>query len=219
VKGTGNPDLDPVVRLFLSINPPPEVIAQLVTKQSSLRSRLFDRFGDELAIRWTKPSQFHITLIFLGNLFSRQTDRIRDEIRSTIAANRTLPTMELSGLGCFPRIRSPRVLWIGVKQNWQLEKLQTALMERLTPHLALSDRDLFSPHITLGRIKAKGVPRDFAEFITELSRSQSNPIASWTAKSVSLMQSMNGSDGVEYSSIAEFVPALSAGSAHGNGCD
>lgn len=201
----GNPDLGPVVRLFLSISPPPETIAQLVTEQSSLRSRLFDRFGDELAIRWTKPSQFHITFIFLGNLFLHQTDRIRDEVKTTIAANRTLPTMELSGLGCFPRIRSPRVLWIGVRQNSQLEKLQTALMERLTPHLALDDRDLFSPHITLGRIKAKGVPRDFAEFITELSRSQSSPVASWTAKSVSLMQSVNGADGVEYSSIAEFV--------------
>ena len=205
MKAAGNPGLGPVVRLFLSINPPPEVIAQLVTEQSSLRSRLFDRFGDGLAIRWTKPSQFHITLIFLGNLFLHQTDRIRDEIKTTIAANRTPPTMELSGLGCFPRIRSPRVLWIEAKQNSQLEKLQTALMERLTPRLALSDRDLFSPHITLGRIKAKGVPRDFAEFITELSRSQSNPIASWTAKSVSLMQSVDGADGVEYSSIAEFV--------------
>jgi 2'-5' RNA ligase len=203
VKAAGNPDLGPVVRLFLSINPPPKVIAQLVAEQSSLRSRLFDRFGDELAIRWTKPSQFHITLIFLGNLFLHQTDRIRNEIK-TIAASQTFPTMELCGLGCFPRIRSPRVLWIGVKQNSQLEEFQTALMERLTPHLALDDRDLFSPHITLARIKAKRAPRDLAEFITELSRSQSNPIASWTAKSVSLMQSVNGADGVEYSSVAEF---------------
>src|SRR5215472_5898110 len=89
VKAAGNPDLGPVVRLFLSVNPPPEVIARLVTEQSSLRSRLFDRFGDELAVRWTKPSQFHITLIFLGNQFLHQTDRIRDEIKTTIAASQT----------------------------------------------------------------------------------------------------------------------------------
>ena len=91
------------------------------------------------------------------------------------------------------------------RRRSQLEKLQTALLERLTPHPALNDGDLFSPHITLARTKGKSAPRDFAEFIAELLRMEWEPIASWTAKSVSLMQSVNGADEVEYSCIAEFT--------------
>jgi 2'-5' RNA ligase len=204
MKPAPNPGLGSVVRLFVSINPPPDAIAKLIDEQSLLRSLLFDRFGDELAIRWTKPTQFHVTLIFLGNVFSKQTDRIRDEIRLALEPTLTAPTLELSGVGCFPRIRSPRVLWIGVKQNPLLEKLQTELFARLAPQFGLNDRDLFSPHITLARIKGREAPRDFPEFLSQLSTAQSAPTASWTAKSMSLMQSVNGSKGVEYSCIAEF---------------
>jgi len=59
--------------------------------------------------------------------------------------------------------------------------------------------------ITLARIKAKRALRDIAEFIAELSSSQSEPIASLTPKSVCLMQTVTGSNGAQYSSIAEFA--------------
>jgi 2'-5' RNA ligase len=91
-----------------------------------------------------------------------------------------------------------------VKQNSDLETLQRDLIKPLAPMFGLTDRDLFSPHITLARIKQKQVPSGFTEFLAQVSSEQSNPIASWTPTAVSLMRSVNGPDGLEYSCIAEF---------------
>jgi 2'-5' RNA ligase len=54
------------VRLFFSINPPPDVIHHLSAIQSEVRKVLETGFDPQRAVRWIRPTQFHLTILFLG---------------------------------------------------------------------------------------------------------------------------------------------------------
>src|ERR1700741_1381940 len=56
------------VRLFYSLNPPPDVIQRLSTIQSEVRKVLETGFDPQRAVRWIRPTQFHLTILFLGNV-------------------------------------------------------------------------------------------------------------------------------------------------------
>jgi len=75
-----------ILRLFISLNPSPEIVSRLRDQQTFLRERLDERYGLELSVRWTKPAQFHLTLLFLGNLFWQQLEWIQRQIAETVAA-------------------------------------------------------------------------------------------------------------------------------------
>jgi 2'-5' RNA ligase len=194
-----------ILRLFISLNPPPEIISRLRDQQTFLRERLDERYGPELSVRWTKPAQFHLTLLFLGNLFWQQLEWIREQIAETVAAANALPTLQLSGFGCFPVFKSPRILWIGVEPQAQLHTLQTDLLARLSLHLALDSRDTSYPHITLGRIVAGHRLGGFSELLRHSAGAGAPPSVPWKTTSVSLMQSIPGPHGVEYTCLVEFV--------------
>jgi len=194
-----------ILRLFISLNPPPEIVSRLRDQQTFLRERLDERYGLDLSVRWTKPAQFHLTLLFLGNLFWQQVEWIRQQIAETVAAAKTLPTLQLSGFGCFPVFQSPRILWIGVVPDARLHTLQTDLLTRFSGHLALDSRDTSYPHITLARITAGHRLGGFSELLRHSAGPGAPPSVPWKTTSVSLMQSIPGAHGVEYSCLAEFV--------------
>jgi len=196
-----------ILRLFISLNPPPEIVFRLRDQQTFLRKRLDERYGLDLAVRWTKPAQFHLTLLFLGNLFWQQVEWTQQQIAETVAAAKTLPTLQLSGFGCFPVFQSPRILWIGVEPDARLHTLQTDLLTRFSRHLALDNRDTSYPHITLGRITAGHRLRGCSELLRRSTGAL--PSVPWKTMSVSLMQSVPGAHGVEYSCLAEFVEPAS----------
>ncbi len=193
-----------ILRLFISLNPPPEIISSLRDQQTSLRARLAEEYGPELPVRWTKPAQFHLTLLFLGNLNSQQVEWIEKEIAETVSIAKALPILKLSGFGCFPVFQSPRILWIGVQPDAQFHKLQADLLTRFSSHLALGSRDTSYPHITLGRIAGKHRFGGISELFRHAPGTGALPLIAWKTTAVSLMQSIRGAQGVEYSCLAEF---------------
>ena len=162
-----------VLRLFVSLNPTPEIVSRLRDQQTFLRQRLNENYGAELSVRWTKPTQFHLTLLFLGNLFWQQLEWIREQIAETVAAANTLPTLQLSGFGCFPVFKSPRILWIGVEPQAQLHTLQTDLLTRLSHH-PWANRRRASARRLFGTPKAFGWHRCTAERSVEDNVGQSD---------------------------------------------
>lgn len=115
-------------------------------------------------IRWIKPDNLHITLAFLGDI---PTDGISDvkKILTEIAQNHMPFYIELSGLGFFPNLKHPRVLWIGIKEQLNLLKLKDDIDKKLDVFDISYDKKPFSPHLTIGRIRDtfKIEPRAVAE--------------------------------------------------------
>jgi len=102
---------------------------------------------------WVKPGNIHLTMVFLGDMAERDMPAI---IASTDNALKgTTPfDISLSGMGLFPDIRRPRVMWLGL--NGEMERL-SALRDRLQAPLAPfgveQEKRPFTPHLTLARFR------------------------------------------------------------------
>jgi 2'-5' RNA ligase len=63
--------------------------------------------------------------------------------------------MTIEGLGAFPKIKNPRILWVGIQKGAEELRQLTIKLEESLEHLGFKkeERD-FSPHITLGRLNS-----------------------------------------------------------------
>ncbi len=102
---------------------------------------------------WAKPDNIHLTMVFLGDMAEKDMPDIISSIDN--ALKDTAPfEIRLSGMGVFPDIRRPRVMWLGL--NGDIERL-SALRDRLQAPLELfgveQEKRAFAPHLTLARFR------------------------------------------------------------------
>ncbi len=108
------------MRTFIAIPLPQQSIEELGCIQKGLRSKM------GTGVSWAAPNSIHLTLKFLGEV---KEDQIAGIIRELNILCKSLPafTIKCSGLGCFPNIRQPRVLWVGIEPDKRLSILQTQI--------------------------------------------------------------------------------------------
>ncbi len=94
---------------------------------------------------WVKEENYHITLMFIGDVPDEEVSVIKDKLSSI----RFHPfTLTLSHVGYFGS--PPKVLWIGVQASENLTDLASQVNNLLGGNM-----DRFHPHITLARIKGR----------------------------------------------------------------
>ena len=183
-------------RLFVAIELPDTVKAEIANAQDCLRDGLPPN-----SARWTRPDQFHLTLQFLGNVPAASTPQLIDSLR---AACQAIPPMKLraSGIGFFPSHKSPRVVWVGVRDNQdQLPVLHAAVQEGSSRFTEEKSEERFSGHITLGRLK--DLRRPETNVLTKAAEKFSaTSFGEWTTREVQLMRSRLSSGGAEHSKLA-----------------
>ncbi len=136
------------VRTFLAFDTPGPVKRRMVEIQARLRTSNAD-------VRWESDEKLHCTVKFLGNTDPSLLSTIGETIES--AVTRVPPvTITYRTVGCFPTMKDPRVLWIGIEESeGRLRALHTSIEESLTP-LGFPPEDRpFHPHVTLGRVKSR----------------------------------------------------------------
>lgn len=97
-------------------------------------------------------SRLHFTLLFVG-----QTDRI-PEISGALRGVRFRPfDVSLRGIGAFPSVTSPRIIWVGTDPAGAraLTTLASAVSDVLV-RLTGVDMARFTPHVTIFRVKNRG---------------------------------------------------------------
>jgi 2'-5' RNA ligase len=134
-------------------------------------SRLQDRLREQVApksIRWVRPEGVHLTLKFLGDTPLDKIDGVQAAL--TQAASQVEPfTFDVSGLGCFPNTRRPRVVWVGIQEpTGRLARLRDLIEECVAPVGFPTERRSFHPHLTLGRVQrhaSKSEVREIGEVV------------------------------------------------------
>ena len=134
------------IRSFIAIELPAAVIALLDRVQQELKA-----LG--LKARWVRPQSIHLTLKFLGNIDCAVIDEIGRAMAE--AAGEYAPfTLTVGGIGFFPGIRRPRVVWIGLGgATAVLLNLQGNLADRLAAVGFAKEKRSFKAHLTVGRIR------------------------------------------------------------------
>jgi 2'-5' RNA ligase len=102
-------------------------------------------------LRWVKPEHVHLTLKFLGDVLPEKIVHIRQAMDRAIIGQ-TAFTLLARGLGCFPNLSRPRVLWMGLEPHPALTQLQQGLESELTPLSFAPENRAFRPHLTLARM-------------------------------------------------------------------
>ncbi len=106
------------------------------------------------------PKTLHLTLKFLGNIKPEDLNAIEKCMEKAVAG--ILPyTLFTFGVGVFPSVKHPRVIWSGIRGETDiLEKLAAELDFVLFNEMDIKREDKrFTPHLTLARIKER-VPQD-----------------------------------------------------------
>lgn len=104
--------------------------------------------------RWTETQPFHITLAFVGDVHNADLDPLCEAVNR--AAGLFEPfEVSLQGLGAFPSVARPRVVWAGVvSPNMNsLIDLREAVVDGISEAGNRPGDLRFHPHVTLGRIK------------------------------------------------------------------
>lgn len=99
---------------------------------------------------WTRPGDYHITLVFLGKGGFKQINQLKKELVPVIGRHSAY-RITVDQIGTFGKKQQPRVLWAGVSADEAMDDLQRDLHNRCADlGFNLDDRP-FKPHITLAR--------------------------------------------------------------------
>ena len=79
-------------------------------------------------VRWVGPETFHITLQFLG-----ETKKLDEICRALVPLNSPPVPMTFRGAGFFPNSEAPRVFWIGIAGDENLQVLVAEVAAAMLP--------------------------------------------------------------------------------------
>lgn len=190
------PDSPTRLRLFVALTVPEQVKARILEAQRRLQ-----RVLPEPAARWTRPEQFHLTLRFLGNVDTAQTAPLADALRGACNGFGVL-RLRASGIGFFPRPRSPRVVWAGVHDEQErLPGLWAAVQTATNAFTSEESERNFTGHITLARIKSIR-PKEAEALSCQASELGQAAFGEWTSSEVEIIRSQLSPHGARYTTLA-----------------
>jgi len=135
------------MRVFIAIELPQAIKDSLNSIQEKLKTSGAD-------VKWVRPQNIHLTLKFLGEISEEQLAKIKTTLDNT-AKDKKKFSIRISSLGAFPKINSPRVIWVGIdKGDREIQELAKALEERIEKIGIPKEDRSFSSHITIGRIRS-----------------------------------------------------------------
>jgi 2'-5' RNA ligase len=135
-----------LLRSFVAIEIPLEIQKNIYKETTILRTEL-----DGL-VRWVATENVHLTLKFLGDVSPSNVEFLIQMLRKE-AENVNGFTIHLTGLGSFPSLKRPRVIYIGIHAPARLEALHRGI-ETASRRLGYTSEERpFSPHLTLGRVR------------------------------------------------------------------
>ena len=144
----------------------------------------------------TKINQIHFTLEFLGEIDEIRCEQVKNIIKKISFSSFDL---SLKGVGVFPNLKNPRVIWIGIDSNG-VEKLIAIANEigmKLTT-LGFENGKKFKPHLTVLRVKKK--INDISVIMKEYETVE---FGTQTVSKIKVKRSVLSPKGPEYSDLLE----------------
>jgi len=180
------------MRLFVALDIPEDIRHALAATIRTLRAACPDA-------RWARTDGLHVTLKFIGDISGEKLEAIKSALASVRAAAPS--TLQFRGVGFFPDMRHPRVLWAGIEAGPELAALARDVENSLAPLGIARETRAFSPHLTLARFdRARGL----AALHDAIEAAGPLEFGATSAKEFHLYQSVLKRGGAEYTRLATF---------------
>ncbi|WP_339062054.1 RNA 2',3'-cyclic phosphodiesterase [Tepidibacillus marianensis] len=133
-----------MMRLFITVNMSQEIRDQ-VTKALPLIKCRFDG-------KFVPMDHWHITTLFLGEVDEKKIPLIEQAMKTAVRGMILFP-LWIEGIGAFPSMKKPNILWGGVKGELQsFNQLYQQLIRAIEPlQIDFDAKPVFTPHLTLAR--------------------------------------------------------------------
>lgn len=183
-------------RVFVAIEVPDAVREGLTGPLNALQAL-------HEAVRINPVERMHLTLHFLGHLPRSDVEQLEAALAPTVLRHQRF-RLAAEGVGAFPDIRRPRVVWAGIDGEVpKLIALQTDLGEALR-QAGVAVEDRFHAHLTLGRVRRplKAQERTMlSDWSTRWARAAFGDIP---VDQIRLMRSQLGGGPPKYTTLATF---------------
>lgn|SRR5215468_6086499 len=134
-----------MTRAFLALVPDEEVRAAVGAEIDRLRPL-------SRAVAWVPVANLHVTLKFLGEL---DADRLEEVGRALAEAAAEAPAFSLAlhGVGAYPGLERPRILWVGASDGALAARHVQARVEAALGRRGFPPETRpWHPHLTIGRV-------------------------------------------------------------------
>jgi 2'-5' RNA ligase len=172
------------LRLFTALELPPAVRRQLADLTAALSAAL-----PHGSVRWVRVEGIHLTLKFYGEVGPDKLEGLQAVVSQAAAGVAPL-RLEMNGLGAFPNLSRPRVIWAGLAGELdRLKGLQRAVEDASRPLGFEPEARGFTPHLTLGRVEPGWRPADRLSLEGAFARLGPGVRGAFTADTLALMRS------------------------------
>lgn len=135
------------IRAFIAVNLDKQIQSELIQIQRELKEKVKE-------MRWIKGELLHITIKFLGEVEKKSLSAITEKLQQ-VGDNISPFTLSFSGVGAFPALSRPTVIWVGVEEGKGpladlAREVDRALIELNAK--GYDQNSSFIPHVTIGRI-------------------------------------------------------------------
>jgi len=188
-------------RIFIAINLSENIIGKLVICQEKITAA----FSGRCPVTWTKKENLHITLAFVGTATNDELLEICNLARKVGAKHQPFD-VSLSRILYGPaNANPPRMVWVEGEKSAALTLLENDIENTLGESGSANyqpENRAFTPHITLGRIKAWQFRQIEPEEIPEIEEEFSQ---TFTVRSIEVMDSELKRGGPNYA-VLESIP-------------
>ena len=152
-------------------------------------------------LRPVAPQNIHVTIRFLGDISPGMVEKVYEVMKKVEFKPFTI---QIRGLGVFPSLNFPRVVWAGMTDGVeQLRSIFTQLEPQIRALGFKADAYGFSPHLTIARVRTATNKQRLAEFVTKEGDFEFGTIQ---ANCLRLKRSQLSPKGPTYSTIKEYCP-------------
>jgi len=167
------------------------------------------------AVAWVPADNLHLTLRFLGEQPADAVDRLVEGLEEAARATPAF-TLGLHGLGAFPGLERPRILWVGVAGGaLEIRGLQGRVETALDARGFGREARPWHPHLTVGRVfdPARWRREAGSALRAEIARLGTRALADLPVAQVALVRSELHPAGARYHTLhavrlAAAAPAL-----------
>lgn len=135
------------MRTFIAIDLSSETKEKLTHLQTELKKSNAD-------VKWVDPENIHLTLKFLGEISEQQAGRIKEALDKITYGLKPFE-ITLSGIGAFPKLDYPRVVWVGIEKGKnETEEIAKRIEDELEKLEFQKEERGFTAHLTIGRVRS-----------------------------------------------------------------
>lgn len=182
-------------RIFIAVELDPALRQRIVDLEDGIKQA-----GARL--RWIAAENLHFTVRFLGEITPAALAQVKLATREVATATRSFP-LAFQGVGAFPSLQRPQVIWVGVREgSEELAALSARLDDALARHRFPREDRPYVAHLTLTRVRDRRV---WGDLVRALSGFREVAVGTQQVDTLTVMESHLNPRGARYTRLEEVL--------------